>query len=98
MVLLTFAYSIFVVPTFLITDYTGRSVQNISNVFSLTEIFPGIAEKGWTPAYMAAMQISGIVVTLSIAIVGGTVTGTLLARPTVARWPWPRPNNSKPAV
>jgi hypothetical protein len=64
----------------------------------LTEIFPGIAEKGWTPAYMAAMQISGIVVTLSIAIVGGTVTGTLLARPTVARWPWPRPYNSKLAV
>jgi hypothetical protein len=45
--------------------------------YSLTEIFPGIAEKGWTSGYQAAMQISGIVVTLSIAIVGGICTGKI---------------------
>lgn len=45
---------------------------------SLTEIFPGIAEKGWTASYQAAMQISGIIVTLSIAIVGGAATGLVM--------------------
>ena len=56
--------------------WVGACTQIYSDfiLFSLTEIFPALAEGG-TAAGQALSQLLAIIVTLAFAIVGGLVTG-----------------------
>jgi hypothetical protein len=61
--------------------WVGTCTQIYSGfiLFSLTEIFPALAEGG-TAAGQALSQLLAIIVTLAFAIVGGLVTGQLRAK------------------